>query len=67
MDKTKSGFSKGDRVVLLDYPFGKPLRVSGRIVGVFPDSYYNVLVENGCNEGKIIKYKYWFIKLWNLQ
>jgi len=46
-------------VRVLDYPFGKPSRVLGKIVGLLPNDYYNVLVERGCNEGKIVGYKYW--------
>ena len=54
-------YKKDELVVILDYPFGKPTNVRGKIVGFFPNDFYNVLIETGCNEGQIIKYKYWKI------
>ena len=52
-------FKRGDIVYIRDYPFGKPLNVRGKVVGILKDDNYNVLIEEGINEGKIIKYKYW--------
>ena len=54
-----SSFEKGEKVYIRDYPFGRPLNVCGKIVGVLGDDYYNVLVESGALEGRIVKYKYW--------
>jgi len=53
------GFKKGHKVWITDYPFGRPLNLSGEIVGVLRNDYYNVLLGNGMNEGSIIKFKYW--------
>jgi len=50
---------KGDEVWILDFPFGKPLNIRGKIVGKVGDDYYNVLIDNGFMEGSIVKYKYW--------
>jgi len=52
-------FKRGDIVFIRDYPFGKPLNVKGRIVGAIDEEHFNVLIEEGINEGKIMKYKYW--------
>lgn len=57
-------FEKGDEVWILDFPFGRPLNVKGTIVGKVGEEYYNVLIEMGCLEGDVIKYKYW--KLYSL-
>lgn len=32
-------------------------------MGILKDDNYNVLIEEGINEGKIIKYKYWKLYL----
>ena len=58
-------FEKGDKVFVRDYPFGRPLRVSGIIVGILPDDIYSVKIESGLQEGSIRKYKYW--KLYNAE
>jgi len=55
----EDNFKRGDEVFVLDYPFGRPLNVSGKIVGILKNDFYNVLIEIGCSEGKIVKYKYW--------
>mgnify|MGYP001422359032 FL=1 len=52
-------FKKGDEVWVLDFPFGKPLNVRGRIIGESGKDHYNVLIETGLLEGDIVKYKYW--------
>ena len=52
-------FKKGDKVLVLDFPFGKPLGISGTVVGKTGKDHYNVLVEQGLLEGSIVKYKYW--------
>jgi hypothetical protein len=52
-------FKKGDKVGVLDFPFGKPLNIQGIIVGRVGKNYYNVRLESGLLEGDIVKYKYW--------
>jgi|TARA_Y100000289_G_C3928291_1_gene154835 hypothetical protein len=52
-------FKKGDKVYILDFPFGRPLNIVGEIVGKSGDDYYSVLLENGLLAGDIKKYKYW--------
>ena len=44
---------------MLDYPFGRPTKVVGEVVGILEYGYYNVKVLSGMNEGKIMKFKYW--------
>ena len=56
-------FKRGDIVSVRDYPFGRPLNVRGKVVGILKNDNYNVLIEEGINEGKIIKYKYWKLYL----
>ena len=51
-----SDFNKGDYVRIRDYPFGHVLNLSGVVVGVLANDYYNVLMKSGISEGKIIKY-----------
>ena len=36
-------YQKGDKVYITDYPLGRPLNISGTIVGVLGNDYYNVL------------------------
>ncbi len=50
-------FERGDIVHVRDFPFGKPTRVKGKVVGILYGEYYNILLTNGLNEGTIIKYK----------
>ncbi len=57
------GFSRGDLVWIRDYPFGKPMNVRGKIVGILPGDCYNILMENGLCEGQIKKYKFWKLLL----
>ena len=52
-------YSKNDAVFIRDYPFGNPTNVRGKIVGILEDDYFNVRMENGWNEGKIVPFKYW--------
>ena len=52
-------YKKGDKVLILDFPFGRPLGISGTIVGRVGADHYNVLVDQGLLEGDIVKYKYW--------
>ena len=47
------------KVWILDYPFGKPLKTRGKIVGRIGEDHYNVAIESGIMEGSILKYKYW--------
>ena len=56
-------FKRGDFVWVRDYPFGRPLNIKGKIVGIMPGDYYNVLIENGLHEGQIKKYKFWKLLL----
>ena len=56
-------YQKGDKVYITDYPLGRPLNISGTVVGVLSNDYYNVLMDNGLNEGKILKFKYWSLVL----
>jgi len=55
-------FKKGDTVYILDYPFGRPIKVFGKIVGILHNDYYNVLIESGLHEGQIKRFKYWLLK-----
>ena len=50
-------FERGDIVYIRDYPLGKPTRINGKVVGFLHGDYYNILLTNGLNEGKIIAYK----------
>jgi hypothetical protein len=62
------GYKKNDRVFIRDYPFGVPTNVFGEIVGVLENDCFNVKIENGWNEGKIILFKYWkLIKISEMQ
>ena len=54
-----NSFNLGDEVYLRDRSLGNPLNIEGRIVGLLPGEHYNVLMENGANEGNIVEYKYW--------
>ena len=56
-------FKRGDLVWVRDYPFGRPLNIRGKVVGVMSGDYYNVLIENGLHEGQIKKYKFWKLLL----
>ncbi len=58
-----SSFKKNDEVVVLDYPFGKPINVTGRIVGLLAEDKYNVMIKSGLHAGQIRSYKYWKLKL----
>ena len=50
-------FERGDIVYIRDFPFGKPTRINGKVVGILHGEYYNILLTNGLNEGTIITYK----------
>ena len=52
-------FKKGEKVLILDFPFGRPLDITGTVVGKIGKEHYNVLVDCGLLEGNIVKYKYW--------
>ena len=54
---------KGDIVWIRDYPFGKPLNLKGKVVGVLANDHYNILMENGLCEGQIKKFKFWKLLL----
>jgi hypothetical protein len=58
-----STLKKGDKVYILDYPFGRPINVTGVIVGILSNDYYNVKIEKGLPEGNILRYKYWNLSL----
>ena len=49
-------YRKGDRVFIRDYPFGNPTNVSGIIVGILKSDVYNVKLESGYNEGRILPF-----------
>ncbi len=51
------GFKRGDIVWIRDRPFGSRTGIFGRVVGVLDKDCYNILLQNGLNEGTIIKYK----------
>lgn len=50
-------FERGDIVYVRDFPFGKPTRIYGKVVGILHGEYYNILLTNGLNQGTIIAYK----------
>ena len=52
-------FNRGDEVFIRDFPWGKPLNVSGKIVGFLPNDKYNVVLSSGMNEGKIVAFQSW--------
>ena len=52
-------FDKEDEVYVRDYPLGKPTNIIGKVVGFLPNDYYNVLLLNGLNEGRITRYRSW--------
>ena len=51
------GFKRGDIVWIRDRPFGSRTGIFGRVVGVLDKDWYNILLQNGLNEGIIYKYK----------
>jgi len=36
---------------------GKPTRIKGKVVGVLPNDFYNILLTNGMNADTIRRYK----------
>ena len=50
-------FERGDIVYIRDFPMGKPTRIKGKIVGVLPNDFYNILLTNGMNADTIRRYK----------
>ena len=58
-----NNFSRGDVVWIRDYPFGRPMNIRGKVVGVLPGDYYNVLLRDGLCEGQIKKFKFWKLLL----
>lgn len=50
-------FERGDIVHIRDFPFGRATRIKGKVVGTLPNEHYNILLTNGLNEGRIVKYK----------
>ena len=52
-------FNRGDKVYIRDFPWGKPLNITGKIVGFLPNDSYNVMLSSGMNEGKIVNFKSW--------
>jgi hypothetical protein len=57
-------FERGDIVYIRDFPLGKPTRIKGKVVGVLANEHYNILLTNGLNEGKIIRYKSYQLIHW---
>ena len=49
-------FERGDIVYIRDFPFGKPTRIYGKVVGILHGENYNILLTNGMNQGTIIAY-----------
>ena len=52
-------FDRGEEVFIRDFPWGRPINVSGKVVGFLPNDRYNVLLNSGMNEGKIITFESW--------
>ncbi len=50
-------FERGEIVYIRDFPFGKPTRINGKVVGILHGEYYNILLTNGMNQGTIIAYQ----------
>tara|TARA_S200000501_G_scaffold40106_2_gene32718 strand:+ start:5224 stop:5472 length:249 start_codon:yes stop_codon:yes gene_type:complete len=50
-------FERGDIVYIRDFPFGKPTRIYGKVVGILHGEYYNILLTNGLNQDTIIAYQ----------
>ena len=50
-------FERGDIVYIRDFPLGKPTKIMGKVVGILPNEHYNILLTNGLNEGRIVRYK----------
>ncbi len=50
-------FERGDTVYIRDFPMGKPTRIKGKVVGVLPNDFYNILLTNGMNADTIRRYK----------
>ena len=55
-------FERGDIVYIRDFPFGKPTRIKGKVVGVLRGEYYNILLTNGLSKGKIKTVKFFEIR-----
>ena len=56
-------FKRGDIVNVLDYPFGRPINVYGKVVGVLKNDFYNIFIQSGLYEGQIKKFKYWRLSM----
>jgi len=52
-------FKRGDIVWIRDRPFGAETNIFGRVVGTLEKDCYNILLQNGLNEGTIRKYKWY--------
>jgi len=52
-------FSKGDKVFLRDRPLGHPLKSWGIVVGSLSSDRYNVHIQEGALEGKVVTFRYW--------
>ena len=57
-------FERGDIVHIRDFPLGKPTRIKGKVVGVLANEHYNILLTNGLNEGRIVRYKSYQLIHW---
>ena len=55
-------FERGDIVYIRDFPFGKPTRIYGKVVGILHGEYYNILLTNGLSKGKIKRVKFFEIR-----
>ena len=54
-------YTLGEVVNIRDRPLGQPTKIKGKIVGILPQGYYNILLTNGLNQGNIIKYGFFEI------
>ncbi len=52
-------YNRGDEVFIRDFPWGKPLNITGKVVGFVSNDTYNVMLRSGMNEGKIVAFKSW--------
>ena len=52
-------FNRGDEVFVRDFPWGKPLNVTGKVIGYLSNDRYNVILNSGMNEGKIVAFQSW--------
>ena len=49
-------FERGDIVYIRDFPFGKPTRIYGKVVGILPGEYYNIGGSYTCSVRDMLNY-----------